>query len=145
MGAQLPAQPATVNGTFVMNGTAAQLTNVRAVKTVLDDGKKKIDGYAVLLSAKPATGNILDWKTAEPSERGSFILLMLEPTGSVWAAELGHAARKDGRFGVVTELAKAAFDVKGGRISGRYRTMQEEEFAGDRYTIDVTFDAPLGS
>jgi len=135
--------PATVKGTFVLNKTEAKLTHVRAAKTVLDDGKKKSPGYAVLLSARPADGDFSAWRTAEPRERGSFIYLLLETSGDVWSAELGHAARKDGRFGVVTELRKVALAVKDGRISGQYRTNGEETFSDDRYTVDLTFDAPL--
>jgi hypothetical protein len=138
------AQNGTLKGSFVLNGVDAKLTNVRAVRTVLDDGKKKAPGYAVLLSAKPATGDITTWRTGDPKELGSFVFLMLEANGTVWIAELGHAARKGGRFGVVTELAKMMFEVKGDQLIGRYGTHQEEAFFDDRYTADFTFDVALG-
>jgi hypothetical protein len=73
------------------------------------------------------------------------LFLVLESTGDVWIAELGHAARKDGRFGVVLELKKAAFAVKGDRLTGHYRTNGEESFGDSKYTIDITFDAPQPS
>ena len=63
------AQPPTLKGTFVLNKTDAKLTHVRATKTVLDDGKKKSAGYAVLLSERPTEGDISSWRTAEPGER----------------------------------------------------------------------------
>jgi hypothetical protein len=135
--------PATVKATFVMNRIDAGLTHVRAAKIVLDDGKKKSPGYVVLFSARPADGDLSAWHTAEPRERGSFIYLALETTGEVWSAELGHAARKDGTIGVVTELRKVSLAVKDGRISGQYRTNGEQAFFDDRYTVDLTFDAPL--
>ena len=137
------AQPPSLNGTFVMNKTDAKLTHVRATKTVLDDGKKQSPGYAVLLSEKTAAGNFSSWRTADPHERGSFIYLMLESNGDVWIAELGHSVRKGGKIGVVLEVKKVAFAVKDGRIVGQYRTNGEETFFDDRYTIDVTFDAPI--
>jgi hypothetical protein len=139
----LVAQAPSVKGTYVVGGKDALLTNVRASRTTLDDGKKKMPGYVVLLSAKPATGDLLDWRTAEPSKRGSFIVLLLESNGNVWAADLGHMDAKHSPVGVITEVQKAAFEVKGDRISGRYHTLREEEFFEDHYTIDVTFDVPL--
>jgi hypothetical protein len=56
----LSAQTGAVKGSFVLGGTDALLRNVRATRTVLDDGKTKKPGYAVLLSAKPATGDITE-------------------------------------------------------------------------------------
>jgi hypothetical protein len=141
--AVVAAQPGSVKGSFVLNGVDAGLTNVRAIRAVLDDGRKKINGYTVLLSAKPAPGDVDSWRTADPSERGSFIYLMLEPDGTVWVAELGHAARKGGRFGVMLEVKKAAFEVKGDVLRGHFRTAQEEEFLGAHYTIDLTFETTL--
>lgn len=137
------AQNGSLKGSFVLNGADARLTSVRAVRTVLDDGTKKTPGYAVLLSAKPVTGDIMTWRSADPKERGSFIFLMLEANGEIWIAELGHAARKGGRFGVVTELAKVAFAVKGDQLTGHDGTQREETFSDDRYTADLTFAAPL--
>ena len=137
------AQAPVLKATFVLNKTDAKLTHVRAMKTVLDDGKKQSAGYAVLLSERPAEGDFSSWRTAEPRERGSFIYLMLESAGEVWIAELGHSSRKGGRIGVVTELKKVTFAVKDGRIMGHYRTNGEETFFDDRYSIDLTFDAPI--
>ena len=136
----LSAQNPSVTGTFVLGGTDAKLSHLRVVRMVLDERTKK-QGYAILMSARPATGDIRLWQTADPAERGSFVFLVLEQTGDVWIAELGHAARKGGRFGVVTELKKAAFDVKGDRITGHYRTNGEESFGDSKFTIDLTFDA----
>jgi hypothetical protein len=82
-------------------------------------------------------------KTAEPSERGSFIYMMLEPSGDVWVAELGHGARKGGRFGVVLELKKVAFQVQGDTLVAHYRTQAEESFFDDRYTVDLAFNVVL--
>jgi hypothetical protein len=137
-------QAPSVKGTFVMNKSDAKLAHVRATKTVLDDGKKQSPGYAVLLSTKPAeAGDFSAWRMGDPHERGSFIYLMLESNGEVWIAELGHNARKGGKIGVVLEVKKVTFAVKDGRITGQYRTNREETFFDDRYTVDVTFDAPL--
>lgn len=137
------AQKGAIKGTFIVNGVDAKLTNVRAVRTTLDDGSKKTPGYALLLSAKPATGDISAWRTGDPAERGSFIFMMLEANGAVWIAEMGHANRKGGRFGVVTEMRKIAFEVKGDQLTGHYGTQREETFSDDRYTADLTFDVPL--
>lgn len=141
--AGLPQAP-TVKGTFVMNKIDAKLAHVRAMKTVLDDGTKKTPGYAVLLSTKPAeAGDFSAWRMGDPQERGSFIYLLLESNGEVWVAELGHSARKRGKIGVGMEVKKVALAVKDGRITRQYRTKREETFFDDRYTVDVTFDAPL--
>ena len=136
------AQDPAVKGTFVLDGMDAKLTHVRVARFVLDEGTKKL-GYAILMSAKPATGDINSWRMADPGERGNFVFLVLEPTGDVWIAELGHTARKGGRFGVVLELKKAAFEVKNDRLTGHYRTNGEQRFGDSRYTIDLTFTAPI--
>ena len=136
------AQNPAVTGTFILGGTDAKLTHVRVARFVLDEQTKKT-GYAILMSAKPAAGDIKSWQTADPVERGSFVFLVLEPTGDVWIAELGHTARKGGRFGVMLELKKATFEVKGDRLTGHYRTSGEESFSDSKYTIDLTFSAPI--
>ena len=41
------------------------------------------------------------------------------------------------------KLKKVTFALKDGRIIGQYRTNGEETFFDDRYSIDVTFDAPI--
>jgi hypothetical protein len=132
--------PPEVQGSFVVGGVEAKLSHARAAQVDLDEGKR---GFAVLLSASKADGNILDWKTADPKERGSFIFLMLEQNGSVWVAEFGHAASKATRFGVVTEVQVQAFAVKGKLLTARVRTNGEQEFFDDRYRIDLEVAAPL--
>ena len=135
--------PAKVEGSFVVGGTDAQLKHVRAKRAKLDEKGRM--GYAVLLSAQPAKGDIDAWRTAQPSERGSFIYVMFEPNGEIWVAELGHAKAKSGRFGVVTELQKVAFDVRDQRIKAHVKTDGEQTFTDDHYTVDLTFEAPVES
>jgi len=134
------APQGTVQGSFVLDGVDAKLTHVRAARAALDKGKS---GYEVLLSARPADGDLSSWRTAEPAERGSFIHLLFEPNGAIWVADLGHAAAKSGRFGVVTELETVSFGVHGDRLTGHVRTRGEQSFGDDRYSVDLTFDAPL--
>jgi hypothetical protein len=135
------AEKAPVQGAFLVGGVDAGLTHVRARRVPLDD--QGMPGFAVLLSARPAEGEITAWRTADPAERGSFVHILFDAKGEVWVAELGHASAKTGRFGVVTELQKVTFEVKGERLSAHVRTAQEESFGDDRYTVDLTFEAPL--
>jgi hypothetical protein len=130
-----------VDGTFLVAKTDAKLQYVRATRAVLDEKGKS--GYAILLSARPAEGDISAWRTGEPSARGSFIYLIVEKNGAVWVAELGHSAAKAGRFGVVTEVSVDGFRFDGNRLAGRLKTAGEQEFTEDRYSIDLTFDVPL--
>jgi len=139
--AQLGAAAGKVEGTFVVGGTDASLKFVRAVRTKLDDKGKT--GYAILLSARAATGDILQWQTGEPKERGSFIFLMLEQNGAVWVAELGHASAKSGRFGVVTEVSTSGFRVQGDQLTMTVRTNGEQEFTGDRYNINLKVEGTI--
>ncbi len=134
-------KPANVEGTFTMAGTDARLKYVRAARAMLDDKGKQ--GYAILISARPALGDFSTWKTAEPSKNGSFIYLMLEAKGEVWVAELGHTASKSGRFGVVTELKATRFEVRGDELVAHITTPGEQEFSANRYSIDLTIETPL--
>ena len=138
-----PTVPAAgkVEGTFVVGGSDAQLKYVRAVRTTLDEKGKM--GFALLLSARNATGDIAAWRTGEPSERGSFIFLILEPTGNVWVAELGHAAAKSGRFGVVSEVKTSGFQVQGDQLVVTVRTDGEQQFTADRYNINLKVEATI--
>ena len=137
----LPAVAAPpVAGSFVVNGVDAELAQARAASVPLDEGKS---GYAVLLTARPAHGEILSWRSAEPAERGSFIVMMLEANGAVWVAELGHANAKTGRFGVVSELEVTGFTASADRVAGRVRTQGEQTFSEDRYSVDLQFDVAL--
>lgn len=130
-----------VDGTFVVAGKDAQLKYVRAVRTKLDEKGRM--GFALLISARSATGDIAPWRTAEPSERGSFIVLLLEPTGAVWVAELGHTAAKSGRFGVVSEVKTSGFKVTGDQLTVTVRTDGEQQFTDDRYRINLKVDATI--
>jgi hypothetical protein len=129
-----------VKGTFMVQGVDARLAHVRAARVELEPGKP---GYAVLLSERPAEGDILSWRTADPAERGSFICLLLETTGAIYIAELGHAKAKSGRFGVLSELAVTGFNVAGDTIAARVRTEREQTFGDDRYSVDLDFEATL--
>ncbi len=139
--ASAPASPGKVTGTFLVAGADAELKHVRAVRAKLDEKGKK--GYAVLLSARPATGDISPWRMGDPKERGSFIYLMLEANGEIWIAELAHAKAKTSRFGVVTEVGKVAFEVRNERLVAHVRTAGEQTFTDDRYSLDLRFEAPL--
>jgi hypothetical protein len=136
----LGATPAAVEGTFVVNGEDAGLAHVRAKKVELEKGKM---GYAVLLSSRPATGDIDAWRSGDPSELGSFIYALLESDGAIWVAELGHTASSSGRFGVVLELQTSELVNAKERLKARLRTRGEETFGENRYTIDLAFDAAL--
>lgn len=130
-----------VTGTFVVGGTDAKLRYVRAMRTRLDEKGKT--GYAILLSAREATGDFAAWRSAEPSKQGSFIYLILEPNGAVWVCELGHVAAKSGRFGVVTEVKTSGFKVQGDQLSVTLTTGGEQTFTQDKYTLDLKVDATV--
>lgn len=132
--------PAEVQGRFLVGGADAGLRHARAARVELEPGKP---GWAILLSAEPAAGAIDSWRTADPRERGSFVVLLLEEKGAVWVAELGHAAAKSGRFGVVTEVQVTGLAAAGGRLSGQLVTPGEQSFGDDLFSIDLKFDAPL--
>lgn len=138
----LPLPAATtgkVSGTFVLAGSDAQLKYVRATRVKLDEKKS---GYAVVISAEPPTGEIMDWKTAEPSKKGNFIHVMFESNGDVWVTELGHVKSSAGRFAVVTEVHKVTFDVHDGRLAAHIKTDGDQKF-DEPYNVDLTFEAPL--
>lgn len=130
-----------VEGTFVVAGKDAQLKFVRAVRTKLDEKGRM--GFALLLSARSATGDIAPWRSAQPSERGSFIFLILEPAGDVWVAELGHASAKSGRFGVVSEVKTSGFHVQGDQLVVNVRTDGEQQFTNDRFNINLKIEATV--
>ena len=53
-----------VEGTFILSKTDARLQHVRATTVKLD--AKGTLGYAILMSAKPADGDITSWQTGHP-------------------------------------------------------------------------------
>jgi len=136
-----PPAAGKVEGTFMVAGADAQLKHVRAARVKLDE-KGKV-GYAVLISAKPATGDISRWRLEDPSERGSFVFALFETSGAVWVAHLAHAKAKSRNFGVVTELQKAAFEVRDQRLLAKIRTDGEQTFTDDRYSVDLRFEAAI--
>ena len=135
------ATDSKVEGKFIVGGTDAQLKHVRAKRVKLDEKGKQ--GYAVLLSARPSTGDILEWRTKEPSERGSFIVALFEANGAVWVAELGHIKARSGRFGVVTELQTVSFNVRDDGLMVHVKTDGDQLFTQDTYNVDLTFATPL--
>ncbi len=135
------ASPGMVKGTFVVGGVDAGLKHVRAGRVKLDE--EGTMGYAAILSARPADGELSQWQTEDPAKKGSFIYVVFEPNGAIWIVELGHANAKSGRFGVVLEVKAESFKVTGDRLSAHIRTLREQDFGEDRFTLDLTFEAPL--
>ena len=86
--AAVAATPPTVRGSFDVGGVEAGLRQGRATSVALDE---KTSGYAVLLSARKAEGDLGPWRIGDPEERGSFIFLIVEKSGAVWIAEIAHA------------------------------------------------------
>lgn len=136
--AQAPAE-GKMEGKFVVNGIDAQLKHARGVKMPVD-GKQ---GYAVLLSARPATGDIAPWRTGDPVKRGSFVFVIFEGNGAIYISELAHDKAANTRFGVVTEVKKQAFEVRNNRLVAHIKTPSEQSFTQDKYTVDLKFDVPL--
>jgi hypothetical protein len=135
------ASAGKVEGSFVVAGKDAQLKHVRAKRVKLDE--KGSTGYAVLLSARPATGDITRWELEDPTKSGSFVYVIFEKSGAVWVAHLAHAQAKSRNFGVVTELGKVAFEVRDQRLVAHVRTAGEQTFTDDRYSVDLRFEVPL--
>jgi len=139
----LAAAPAEIKGSFVLGGVDAKLTHVRAKRIALDGEAGTF--YAVLLSARPAEGDIELWRTGDPKERGNFLHLIFNAKGEIQVYEIGHTSAKSGHglFGGVMEIKKVAFEVRGDHLSAHVRTNGEESFSDDRYTLDLTFEVPL--
>jgi hypothetical protein len=135
------AQKAEVKGSLVLGGVDAHLAHVRAAKVVLD--AKEGTGYEVVLSERPAAGALASWKTADPRERGNFLHLVFTAKGEVWVYEIGHAGAKNRPFGGVMEIQKVAFAVRGNQLTAQVRTLGEQSFSDDRFTLDLTFEATL--
>jgi hypothetical protein len=136
-----PAPTGKLSGKFTVGGEDAQLKYVRAQRMKLDD--KGHMGIAVLMSAKPLAGDIQRYRAADPVERGSYVLVVFDQNNDVWVADLGHIHAKSRPFGVMTEIKKAAYSVKDGRIAAHITTGGEQVFTEDHYSVDLTFDAPI--
>ena len=132
---------AGIEGTFVVNGVDAGLKHIRAHREVLDD--KGTKGVAVLLTERKAEGAIGDWRTADPQKAGSFVYAIFEPNGAIYIVELGHKNAESGRFGVLMEVQKVAYEVKGDTIKAHIRTPREESFGEDKFTVDLKFEGRI--
>jgi hypothetical protein len=137
----LAAGKPAIQGSFIVNGKAAKLQHIRARWEPLDD--KGTKGVGVLLSEEPSEGDMGNWRTAEPRKVGDFLYVIFDQNADVWVAELGHTAAKSGRFGVVIEIKKVAYQVKDGKIHAQIKTLREWDFGDDLFTVDLTFDAPI--
>lgn len=135
-----PKPAGELKGTLTVGGVDAKLANVRARAVALD---AKTSGYAVLLSARPAEGDIRTWRTADPKERGNFLYVIFDSKGEIWVYELSHASSKAQHFGGVSEIKKVSFQVKDRMLSAHIRTNGEQTFSEDRFTVDLTFSAPV--
>jgi len=134
-------QPGKLSGKFIVGGEDAHLKYVRAQRMKLDN--KGHMGIAVLMSAKPLTGDIQRYRAADPVEHGSYVLVVFDQAGEVWVADLGHIHAKTRPFGVTTEIKKAAYAVKDQRIAAHITTGGDQVFTEDHYNVDLTFDAPI--
>lgn len=141
----LPAADPSVKGTLTANGTTTKLTHVAAYE--IDSATEK--GYLdirVIISDRALTREVAlsDEKLQDlmSAKKLAAIRVVLNPDCKVMsAAPYSPAMRNFVSSGAFLQWKPRAFDND--KVAGRFWTDGEKELAGEKWSFDITFTAPI--
>lgn len=145
LAAGLMAAPAAwsagkVTGKFIGNGTEARLAHAVVVPHEPWDGQK---AYEIVLSEKDPAGVKKPEFDAMFGKLGHALIVAVTEKGDIFSTQVCHQALKKKSFSSSGTLSVENFKIEGGQMSGRFFTEGPDEFFGDTWEIDLTFQAAL--
>lgn len=140
----LAADP-SVKGTLTANGTATKLTHVAAYEIDSTTEKGYMDIRVVISDRElPRDVALSDKKLEElmSAKKLAALRVLLNPDCKVLsAAPYSPAMRNFVSSGAFIQWKPSAYDDE--KVAGRFWTDGEKELAGEKWSFDITFSAPI--
>jgi hypothetical protein len=128
-----------VTGKFLGNGKEAKLAHALAVP---HEKWQNEEAWSVVLTEQPApAAGKPDWD-ASFGKLGSALVVSVTAGGAIFGTEVYHQALEHKPFSSVGAIQLEGFEIDQGKISGRLHMTAPDEFFGDTWQVDITFEAP---
>jgi len=133
-----PAEDPPVSGVFKGNGQEAKLAYVSASK-----GEPFADKPTIVIvftekdhskDKKPRTGAMF-------GKYGSALIITVYEDGKIVGCQVAHAAHQKGTFNSIGTIKMSDFKLEGGKIQGKLSTGGEAETFGQKWEVDLKFQA----
>lgn len=129
-----------VEGKFMGNGKDGKLTHAMANKGEPFDGKETT---VIILSEKDASGSKDPSMEANFGKLGSALVLKVDSENSLIGTQVYHTAHEKAGFSSGGQVEISDFKIEGKNVSGAVKTKKEYDFFDDKWSIDLTFVAPM--
>ena len=130
-----------VTGKYIGNGKPATLGFARVVP---HEKWQDETAYTLILSEKDSSKSEKPDFDAMFGELGHALVVNVTQTGSIFGTQVCHQALQKSGFSTVGPLKLERFSAAGGKLSGHLFTDGEQEFSGDKWSVDLELkDVPL--
>ena len=140
VGAQVVAAAGMVSGKYIGNGKPAQLAFARVIP---HEKWQDETAYTLILTEKDSS------KVDKPDFDAMFgelgrVVINVTQSGSIFGTQVCHQALEKSGFSSIGPIKIERFSAAGGKLSGRFFTEGEQEFSGDKWSVDLEIkDVPL--
>jgi hypothetical protein len=128
------------SGRYVGNGKEAKLAFVTAVPHEDWDGQK---AYTLILSERDASRAEKPDFDAMFGELGDALVISVTQGGDIFSVQVCHQALEKAGFSTSGTVQAEGFQITGNRLSARFFTTEEQEFFGDRWSLDLKVEVDL--
>jgi hypothetical protein len=138
-GSLAAADDAPVSGVFKANGQEAKLAYLSASK-----GEPFADKPTIVLiftekdhakDKKPDIGAMF-------GKYGSALIITINEDGKIVGCQVAHSALKKGAFNSIGTIKMSDYKLADGKMQGKLSTGGESETFGDKWEVDIKFQAP---
>ncbi len=127
-----------VSGVFKGNGQEAKLAYVSTVKGGPLADKPTI---IIVFTEKDPSEAKKPQVTAAFGKLGSALIITVYPDGQIVGCQVAHAAHQKGTFNSIGTIKMSDFKLEGGKIQGKLSTGGEAETFGQKWEVDLKFQA----
>jgi hypothetical protein len=127
-----------VSGVFKGNGQEAKLAYVSTVKGEPLADKQTI---VIVFTEKDPSGAKKPQVMAGFGKFGSALIITVYEDGKIVGCEVAHAAHTKGTFSSIGKIKMSDFKLEGGKIQGKLSTEGETETFGQKWEVDLKFQA----
>jgi hypothetical protein len=130
-----------VTGKYTGNGKPAALAFARVIP---HEKWSDETAYTLLLTEKDASKAEKPDFDAMFGKLGHALVINVTESGSIFGTQVCHQALEKSGFSAVGPIKIERFSATGGKLSGHFFTEGEDEFFGDKWSVDVEVkDVPL--
>lgn len=129
-----------VEGKFMGNGKDGNLTHAMAMKGEPFSGKETT---VIILTEKDASGSTDTDSEARNGKFGNALTLKVNTDNKLVGTYVYHQAHEKKGFSSGGQVELTEFKIEGKNASGTVKTKKEYDFFDDKWSIDLTFMAPM--